>query len=216
MDKNKIKNLFREKACDNEDLIILDVGSFDGEDSREFLNLFPSAKIYAFEADPMSLRYFEGKNHPKEITLIKAAVSNIDGEIDWYSSLLHTKYPGIQWSLSSSLRKPTNHLKRWPGVSFSPTTFKVNSIKLDTWVSQNLKNNIVDFIWCDVNGAEEDFILGGLDTLQNKTRYLYTEFFNEEMWQGQVNLDWITDHLSNFEIIETHKKNNVLLKNKTI
>tara|TARA_R100001443_G_scaffold117384_2_gene141877 strand:- start:2595 stop:3224 length:630 start_codon:yes stop_codon:yes gene_type:complete len=207
MNKNLIKTLI-----DKPDPIILDVGSFDGEDSNEFASVMPDCKIYAFEADPASLESFKAIGHPKQVELVELAVCNIDGEIDWYSS--EKRYGTEDWSLSSSLKKPHNHLNHYP-VSFSEDPITVNATKLDSWVEDNLGDQIIDFIWCDVNGAEEEFILGGIKSLQEKTRYLYTEYFDNEMWAGQVKLDWITEKLSNFEKIE-EIGHNVLLKNKKL
>ena len=207
MDKNKIKDLIAK-----EDPIILDVGSFDGADSNEFVSIIPDSKIYAFEADPSSLKSFKDIDHPKQVELVELAVCNTNGEIDWFSS--EKKHESEPWSLSSSLKKPHNHLTHYP-VSFSENPITVNATKLDSWVEENLGDEIIDFIWCDVNGAEEEFILGGLNSLQEKTRYLYTEYYDNEMWAGQVNLNWILETLSNFEKIE-EIGHNVLLKNKTI
>ena len=54
MNKNLIKTLIGKS-----DPIILDVGSFDGEDSNEFASVMPDCKVYAFEADPVSLESFK-------------------------------------------------------------------------------------------------------------------------------------------------------------
>jgi hypothetical protein len=50
--------------------------------------------------------------------------------------------------------------------------------------------SFIDFIWADVQGAEEDLILGGLDTLRKRTKYLFTEYNNSEMYEGQINLNY--------------------------
>ena len=81
MDKNKIKGLIGK-----EDPIILDVGSFDGADSDEFASIIPNSKIYAFEADPSSLKSFKEIQHPTQVELVELAVCNTNGEIDWFSS----------------------------------------------------------------------------------------------------------------------------------
>ena len=72
----------------------------------------------------------------------------------------------------------------------------------------------IDFIWADVQGAEEDLIKGGLKSLNNITKYFYTEFSNEELYKGQPNLSKILKLLPNFKIVKRYG-NNVLLKNKS-
>ena len=58
-------------------------------------------------------------------------------------------------------------------------------------------------------------ILGAIDTLQNKTRFFYTECFDTELWKDQVNKKWILETLDNFDFISQHH-HNILLKNKTL
>jgi hypothetical protein len=45
----------------------------------------------------------------------------------------------------------------------------------------------IDFIWADVQGAEEDIISGGAQSLA-KTRYLYSEYSSLEFYEGALTL----------------------------
>jgi hypothetical protein len=76
-------------------------------------------------------------------------------------------------------------------------------IKLDDWVTDR-KIERVDFIWADVQGAESDLILGALQTL-SKTDYFYTEFSDDEWYEGQINFQLLSSLLSNFSLV--HKFN---------
>ena len=69
----------------------------------------------------------------------------------------------------------------------------------------------VDFIWADVQGAERELIEGGLKVINN-TNYIYIEFYNEEMYEGQLNLKDMLCLLPQFKIVKKFG-NNVLLKN---
>jgi hypothetical protein len=71
-------------------------------------------------------------------------------------------------------------------------------MQLDTWLaSTNLDR--IDFIWADVQGAEEDLILGAGRALQI-TRFFYTEYSNEEWYEGQINLSGLIEALPDFEV----------------
>ena len=72
---------------------------------------------------------------------------------------------------------------------------EVPSIKLDTWFESQSDINFIDFIWADVNGGEKELILGGLNTLKNHVGYLYTEYSNNELMEGQPTLNEILDML---------------------
>ena len=43
----------------------------------------------------------------------------------------------------------------------------------------------IDFIWCDVQGAEDLVIAGGRRALAH-TRYFYTEYYDTQMYEGQI------------------------------
>jgi FkbM family methyltransferase len=80
------------------------------------------------------------------------------------------------WSCSSSLKKPTNHLLKHRWVTF-PNKVEVNCTKLDDFL--HLKNTKIDFMWVDVQGAEDLVFSCAQETLKN-THYVYTEYSNQE------------------------------------
>ena len=235
--------------------IILDIGTYDGVDSIEFLNLYSNAKVFAFEADSRSIDLFKHsisskkqlqilldyynvhcnsiddlfkKVNSSNLNLIEKAVSNIDGKTTWYNSQQipplseKEKERGIkEWSASSSINKPLNHLKTFEVVEFDDP-IEVPSIKLDTWFESQSDIDFIDFIWADVNGGERELVLGGLNTLKNHASYLYTEFSDNQMMEGQPTLNEILDMLDGTFTILNKKVNgtgmygNALLKNKNI
>lgn len=82
---------------------------------------------------------------------------------------------------------------------------------LDTWCYEE-GVNFIDFIWADVQGAEADLIKGGHTALR-QTRYLYTEYNNQEFYEGQASLRKILKLLPEFEVVSRYD-NDVLLRNK--
>lgn len=223
-DKEIDKNIFKNLFLDKKNLTIFDVGTYDGKDSLEFSKIFPSSKIYSFEADKRSIKIFNKiSSGVKNINLIETALSNIDGKIDWYASNSKTRrHYDFQddWSASSSLKKPDNHLNIFSDISFSKVE-KVKSIKLDTWILQNPNINEIDIMWVDVNGGEEEFLEGGLDTINNKVKYLYIEFNgvdNKKLYKECFTKEDIKNKLSNFEEYGVYNFmgnfGNILLKNK--
>ena len=220
------KKVFK-KLLNKENPVILDIGCYDGSDAIEFNKLFKNPKIYCFEADERSCEIFNKNiklNFTKNIQLINKAVSNIDGEISWYSSdseiRRHNKEYGIQdfWSASSSIKKPKDCLNIFSDITYSEK--KIKSTKLDTWYSNVDLNEPIDLLWVDVNGGEKEFIQGGYNTI-NKSKYIYIEFCKTdsvELFEGAISKKELLDTLQNFEEIGTfsYKGNygNLLLKNK--
>jgi 2-O-methyltransferase len=199
--------------------VILEIGANDGSHTLSFLRLFPNAKIYAFEPDPRALAKFKSNISDPRVRLFEMAIGAMDGETKFYSSsglppdinpADAARYPK-GWDQSGSLRAPKTHKTVWPWCKFESTvTIKVR--RLDTWAREN-GISAVDFIWADMQGAEGDLISGGQTTLSH-TRFLYTEYSDEEWYEGQPNLQQILEMLPNFTVLKLYPED-VLLKNNS-
>ncbi len=82
------------------------------------------------------------------------------------------------------------HLRRAPWCTFDSGS-AVLMRSLDSWASEAGVDR-VDFIWADVQGAEGDVISRGQHTLA-RTRYFDTEYSNEELYEGQIDLMSLLD-----------------------
>jgi FkbM family methyltransferase len=119
------------------------------------------------------------------------AVSNTNEPMEFYLS--SGTYPVVsasqlikenEWSFSSSLKKPTGHLRVFDWVKFQEKT-QVNCCRLDDF--EPLRGQIIDFMWVDVQGAEDLVFSAAEETLYN-TRYVYTEYSNDSLYEGQLTL----------------------------
>jgi len=220
------KKVFLDFFNNKKSLTIFDVGTYDGKDSLEFKKLFPTSNIYAFEADKRSVDLFNKVvGNVEGIRLLKTALSDIDGEIDWYASDSETRrhYDFENgWSASSSIKKPDNHLNIFTDISFTRDS-KVESKRLDTWMLENKNITNIDIMWVDVNGGENEFIDGALETLRNKVQYLYIEFngvADKTLYEDCPTANDIKEKLGCFEQLGTYNFlgnfGNILLKNKDI
>lgn len=206
----------------NETPIILEIGMYDGEDAREMAQTMPKSIIYGFECDPRSIALYKSFENPENIVLNEVAIGSKNGLVDLFMSDSDTRRHYTDqdsWSASSSLRQPKEHLNIWKDVRYEKT-IKVPCITLDKWYEENIPNKIIDFIWADVNGCEYDLVLGGVNTLNKATKYLYIEFSEKELFTGQAKKEKIMEVLPNFHLVGVynHSENyyNALLKNTTI
>ena len=206
MNKLEIKNLINK-----ENPIIFEIGCADGGDTLEFINTFSDLEIYCFEPEPKNIKLVKERiNYPKH-HLFEGVISDVNGELTFNRS--RTDNPD-DLSYSGSIRKPKEHLNEWSFIKFDEE-ITVKSITLDKFCED--KNiELIDFIWADVQGAEENLILGGLNTLNKKVRYFYTEYSNKEYYEGQLKLDSLLNLLGdNWELIRDFGSD-VLLKNKSL
>tara|TARA_R100001509_G_scaffold160592_1_gene128581 strand:+ start:189 stop:863 length:675 start_codon:yes stop_codon:yes gene_type:complete len=217
-----VEKSYLKKLLNTESPTIFDVGSFDGNDCLEFLEVFSNPKLFAFEADSRSVDVFKSHVGSKPITLVETALSNVDGEIEFYGSQSDTrknsKHVGKAWSASSSTKKPDKHLEIFPDVQFMKKTL-VKSQKLDTWMSDKEIESI-DLMWVDVNGGEGEFIEGAIRTLTEKVKYLYIEFSSvgdKSLYSGGLTKEGIKKKLPTFNEIGVYNFmgnfGNVLLEN---
>ena len=197
--------------------VILDVGSNDGGHTLEFLRLFKEPKIYSFEPDPRALERFKSKVTDTRVKLLEVAISDTDGTTKFYMSngLPSPDWAELLpkgWDASGSIRMPKRHLDEAPWCRFDESII-VETKRLDTWFREE-GIGMIDFIWADVQGAEIDLIRGGRCAL-NHARYFYTEYSDDELYQGQIGLKELLKLLPDFALIQRFS-HDVLLKNRFI
>jgi FkbM family methyltransferase len=180
----------------------LELGAHQGTDTA-WMAQIPDVTIHAFEPDP---RNHQTPRH--NVTLHRAAIAERDGR----GSLILSRHGwGQEWTHSSSIKQPKNHLQRYP-VSFGGAV-EVELVALDTFCRQQGLDTI-DFIWADIQGAEGEMILGGQQTLA-RTRYLYTEYSDDELYENQATLRDILALLPDFRVVELWP-DDVLLENRRL
>ncbi len=214
--KKKKRETFNKKSISrlfpNGIKTMIEIGTANGDDTLDFLKLFNSKdfKIFGFEPEPKNIEIIKNNIEDPRFKLFEGVVSDIDGKLTFNRSR-NDDPNGL--SLSGSIMKPKNHLKLWSSIYFDQT-IDVKSITLDTFVKENNIDEI-DFIWCDVQGAEEKVILGGKETFKNKVKYLYTEYSNDEQYENQPNKNKILKLLPDFEIVKDFGTD-ILLRNKNM
>ncbi len=204
---------------------ILEIGCNDGTDTNRFLKAMPGATIYCFEPDPRAIARFKETVSDDRVTLIQAAVADFDGTALFYGSSGRPEehrrninhYCRLkEWDLSGSLCKPTGHLDYSEWVTFpEDRQYRVQVLKLDTWIKgfSDAGVNGIDFIWCDVQGAEALVILGA-ERVLDTTLYFYTEYSQKnELYEGQPSLSTLQELMRGFELLGTYS-DNVLFQQK--
>lgn len=198
---------------------ILDIGCNDAPELRGLLQAFENPRIFCFEPDPRAAQRFKTRyaGH-QNLVLFEMALSDHDGEIAFYQSGGQPRTPEDAdsmpqgWDQSGSIRRPKEHLAAVPWITFEHT-IKVASCRLDTWCNRQ-RIEAIDLIWMDVQGAELDVFRGGRETL-SKTRFIYTEYSDSELYQGQVPLRQLLRELPDFKVLVRYPTD-VLLCNQQL
>lgn len=190
---DKIKDLLNNV----EKPVIFEIGCRLCEDTK-ILAQIPNSKVYCFEGDPDVIKQLLDQekewlktNHNK-VFLNTFAIGEKTGFVEWYSA---------DNGHSSSLREPKDHLKHFGHVKFEKKRL-VTVVSLDLVFRKLWKQNHIDFLWIDVQGAESDVFNGGQDALKH-TKYIYFECYDVEMYAGQLMLPDLLKLLPfNYKLIE--------------
>ena len=168
----------------NNNSTILDIGTNIGFFSLYFSKKFPFAKIHCFEPVPRSFEYLQ-KN--LQLNNVSNVVLNNIGMSDRKQSMEMFFNP--EGSGSSSLKNLLN----------APCTKKIECKfdTLDNYVEENNLDNI-DFIKCDVEGAEKFVYLGGLKTIERFKPLIYSEMLRKWSAKFDYHPDEIIELLKSF------------------
>jgi FkbM family methyltransferase len=211
---DEIKSLIGEK----EEIVIFEVGCADGRDTRQFLNEFgDNLKIYTFDPEPINVKAmteFGVENCVGNLNddivsdsrhiFHPYAMSDVDGKITFHRSR-DTGYDDKGHSrgrYSGSIHKPVDQLKGWPHIVFDDSV-EVETRTLDSFCKEHDIRHI-NFIWMDTQGAEGRIFNGGEETLKN-IDYVYTEYYNQNMYENQVYFEQLQELLSEFTLIANWK-----------
>lgn len=187
----------------------IEVGIHQGEHTEEILGLLNKPIYVGFEPDPRNYIVCLEKKLQDKILLFNFALSSAPGK----GTLHLSSREGENWCGSSSLKAPKEHLQHFPWCKFDETT-EVVVTTLDS-VLTGLGILAPDFIWIDVQGNEFEVLKGATNILKG-TKYLYFEYYENEMYEGQPKLNDILEYLGyGWKIIEQYP-NDILLENKNV
>lgn len=161
-------------------VVVLEIGCGRAEDTGRMVDWIIRTgnpySFYVFEPEAKNIPVIVSKVGSR-VNVVAAAVGDRNGRVPFIGS--------GSWPLSGSVKQPKEHLKSYPWIPWQPPV-DVDMIRLDDFAVVHALPH-VDFIWCDVQGAEDLVIAGGQETLK-RTRYLYTETYESEEYAGQIGL----------------------------
>lgn len=198
----QIKGWMRETFSRPEPKTFLELSTHTGT-AKAWIAVPPEVALHAFEPDPRSRQVARD-----DLTLQRTALAERDGT-GW---LIQSRNGwGREWAHSSLIERLKTHLHRRPvGIGES---VEVELAGLDAFC-QRRGLGLIDFIRADVQGAEGEIMRGGRRTLE-RTRYLYTRYSDNEMYQSHATLEQMLEILPDFRVVELWP-DDVLLENRAL
>jgi len=185
--------------------VVVELGAYDGEDMIWVREACPGVRYYMVEADPRNAAMVREFRDMEGIIFIEAAIADHTGHCEL--NLCDNECNRAR--ASSSIRRPKEHLDYFPWCTFDET-ITVPCLSLDD-LFHIFGITRADLLWADLQGAERDMIKGGAEALK-RTRYLFTEADENEMYEGQATRWDLLRSLPDWEMVATFDYN-VLLKN---
>ncbi len=168
---------------------ILDIGSWHLSQSIEFADIFPEARIDAFEPVPASYQLCR-HNHSlldpqrrDRIRVHNTALSDVAGEVPFFA-IDPNKKQAVDAGFSSMFPFMKGLNGMTDGKTFEQEEITVKTDTLDNWCAAN-KITEVDIMWIDVQGAELLVFQGAQRILAN-TRYILTEVGLKPYYEGHT------------------------------
>lgn len=186
---------------------ILDIGSWHLGQSIEFAELFPDARVDAFEPVPSSFELCKSRHdalvpqQKKRINIHNIAITDKAGEIPFYPvDPLQSSVPNVG---ASSMFKFMEGLNGTPfNQKLIQQEIKVQATTLDKWCKDNKKKQ-VDIMWVDVQGAEL-LVFKGAEKILKNTRIIMTEVGLKPYYEGQSLKPAIDSYLTSLGFRELH------------
>ena len=228
---DQIKKLIGEK----EEVIIFEIGCADGRDTRKFLQTFgDNLKLYTFDPEPVNIKAlseigatnYRGESN-NDIIQDPRNIFHPYAMCDEDKTIIFNRSRDIGYPdkgegvgrYSGSIHDPVNQASMYTGILFDQTV-EAQGRSLDSFCKEKSIEHI-DFIWMDTQGAERE-VLGGMKENYTNIDYIYTEYYNEEMYKDKIYLNGIVEMLSeNFDLLATFpftdcQGGDALFKNKKI
>jgi FkbM family methyltransferase len=193
------KDLIRQ-FVKRSDPTIVEAGSHYGEDSQHFSLMWPNVHLYLFEPDRENIKKIRALN--LKATLFEGAISDEDGEATFYVAGGLSSNPNRYGDASGSIQVPMLHKTVFDQIPFVEE-YVVPTIRLDTFCALH-RIDVIDFVWSDIQGAEERMIMGGLEIFRTKVKGFFTEYENVELYKGFCTLPRILELLPSFRVVEDY------------
>lgn len=189
---------------------VIELGAHWAWDTRIISSFIQPGSVYvAVEADPRNVPILRESTKDLTVRIVECAIWNEPGEATFWLCGDENQ------NASSSIRRPTGHLRYFPKVSFSgPITVRTRT--LDDVAAECYPQGVVDLLWCDIQGAEREMILGGQKTLE-RTAYMMLEAEAVEFYDGQALRGELLAMLPDWKILMEWPENaNILLRNDAL
>jgi FkbM family methyltransferase len=171
----------------NAKVTILDLGSRHGLEAIKFVERYPNATVYCFEANPQALtELVQNVSRFPQITVVPKAINSFNGECDFYA--IDSKKTITPWNDgnlgASSLFLARQDVRLGGGERYVQNQIRVPCTRLDSFLAYEGIAQ-VDAIWMDLQGAELIALQSLPESIFENLAVIQTELESQELYLGQ-------------------------------
>jgi len=185
---------------------IVELGARTGED-EEWLRAACGEDPHYIMVEPDMWNAQKILDHPRGLDQNRKLILGVVSEFIGESAFFISESPDGSHT-SGSIRRPTGHYDRYPDVQFTGVahvpSWTLDAIFAKDWLTK------IDLLWVDIQGAEGDMIVGGRRALE-RTRYLFMEVEDVELYRGQALRDDLIKMLPGWTLMQDFGDNVLLL-----
>lgn len=196
-----IEEIFNEESYQfktiNKNPFIIDAGSNIGIAALYFKTCYPESKILCFEPDPNAFKELQNNmltNCVEGVTLINAAITQKEGQVDFFGEL----------SGDTPDTRGNSIIKDWGMQRVTSTSITVKGVNLSNYIDQP-----VDFLKLDIEGAEQQVIKELISS--EKIKWIQEMAIEIHQSNNFINLNNVSNIKS--DLIEFNFKTEVIEKN---
>jgi len=197
MDRKDKQEFFQPLFKEGKNTIIFEIGAFDGRESLEFREMFPLARIIAFEPNPECFGRISAIRD-LGIDFVPMGFGSFDGILPFFTNERET----------GSFLLPNVECRKRLGLStytYKGTYIKIKITSIERFCITNQIPKI-DILWIVTNGNEHDIIRGIGDIVVN---FMVVRLYYEPTYLGiplrEDTIDFIKGE-TNFSIIKEFPK----------
>ena len=177
---DQIADLQKKIIGEKENVVIFDVGAYEGETVLDYFALFgKKSKIYAFEPFPKKFKKLEGATTAyQNIKVYNFALGNKTDTVDFYVNNFH--------ATNSLLKSDPKSQEEWgKGLMETQKVIKVKMNTIDRFVEEK-KIDQIDILKLDTQGSEHLVLEGARNSIKNgKIKLICAEIIVVPTYEGQ-------------------------------
>jgi FkbM family methyltransferase len=192
----RLKKYYQEQEIKG-DVNIVDVGANKGQSIEFFLRLYPNAKIYSFEPNPVLYRKLARKYRNSldgKVNIYQKGVSSQEGKLIFQESIMDESSTIEDLNYNSVYMKKKAGILGLPVEKIIKSKYEIEVVSLKEFIrTEEIKK--IDILKIDTEGHEFDVLKGLFPVANCSIKYIQLEYHYNDMYVNRPSINKIDELL---------------------